>query len=830
MIGDSVKRLFNKSKKLSKAIRQDGRAPGRPKHTIENTDGPAQFNVEHVEKSIVAIPGVRVDLRYTSWSSGGYIVSGWLTSGGKKRQVPREFELFAKPLGKGPRNGQMNWLKLSSVTNDAEHLDINAFVRSKDDLSKATFTALVPHNAWESLLADDLQIVFKIGDQNQATPITHRYRWGSAGHLSAEIRGSYRYAPHWDNDLGLCISRSQPTAFISGTPEIANELRLKAQLLQDFVPTTAHFRHDASGSEVPIRLQSTSSGVILSASLDSLPPTPGAWGITLRNESGSRRLLHWSVDRWDHLSVAPGVYLEQRSGGIIRLIRGELPLVAEEVAFSERQITVRLREDNLNEVDTLIMRGPRATLQAYVQSPGQYIFDLDYDFWGTPAPVPPAGGYRVFARKLDGSLHPVRLSRSLSSNTPLVETTPLATFRTEHTPDNQLYVDISAPLLAEEKGLFNRRRLATLHTGERQSASDTVSRGVFLESWYGKTFSDNPAPMVKSLRDAGVPGPYYVAVADFSVAFPPETHPVIVGSKDYWKALGSSRVVIFNTWLPSEYKKRTDQFIVQTWHGTPLKSLGMDVPHRIGSKTSAKNLGRGSAMWDLLVSQSSYATEIFRRAYLYEGEVAEVGYPRNDALADVDPQGLRRLVRSKLALSDDAQVILYAPTWRPEDKGSVGPLDVVALLDLLPRRFHIAVRGHSVTLRRGSNLAGERIVDVTSYPEPAELMAMSDLLVTDYSSIMFDYAASGRPILYYTPDYEEYVALGRGAYFNLKQSAPGPLTSTPEELAQAILTAPQTVTSERYRAWQKKFVPHDDGHSAERLCRLIADRLSAGSS
>src|SRR5699024_8873144 len=101
-------------------------------------------------------------------------------------------------------------------------------------------------------------------------------------------------------------------------------------------------------------------------------------------------------------------------------------------------------------------------------------------------------------------------------------------------------------------------------------------------------------------------------------------------------ALGSSRVIIFNTWLPSEFRKNPDQLVVQTWHGTPLKSLGMDVPHRLGSDTAAKNLRRGSSMWDLLVSQSSYATDIFRRAYVYDGEVAEVGYPRNDALSDVE--------------------------------------------------------------------------------------------------------------------------------------------------------------------------------------------------
>lgn len=827
MIGDSVRRLFGKSKKLSKAISRGRQAPAGPKHVTENTDGPTGPERDRAENAVQAIAGVRADLRYTSWTSDGLIIAGWITAAGKKRQVPRGFELLAKPAPGEPAIGPENWLRLESVTTSADHLDINGFVRSNDDLSKATFTVLLPYNAWDILSADDVQIAIEQPHNSQLTPLTHRYRWGSPGHLFAEIDRPYRYAPRWDNSQGLCISRSQPTALVYGTPEIGDDLRVKVQTAHGFVPVAAHFRHDVGGAAIPIRLESTTDGANLSVPLDALPLDTGVWGITLSDATGNRRLLHWADDRWERMPVAPATYLEQRPGGAIRLIRGDLPPVASEVRFSEDQLTVCLHEKSADAVDVLIMRGPRATLQAELQPSGEYVFGLDFDFWGTRAPTPPAGGYRLFARSRDGAEHPLRLTKALSSMTPFIERTPLATFRVEHAPDNQLYVDVGAPLLAVEKGLFNRKQLAALHTGNGQAGSDFELRGVFLESWYGKTFSDNPAPMVTALRGAGVPGPYYVAIADWSVAFPPEAHPVIIGSEEYWRVLGSSRVVVFNTWLPSEYRKRTDQFIVQTWHGTPLKSLGMDVPRRIGSETAAKNLGKGSAMWDLLVSQSTYATEIFRRAYVYSGEVAEVGYPRNDVLNGAGLQQLRQQVRKRLGLSDEAQVILYAPTWRQEDKGSVGPLDVTALLELLPGKYHIAVRGHSVTLRRGSNLSGERIVDVTSYPEPAELMAMSDLLVTDYSSIMFDYAASGRPILYYTPDYEEYVDLGRGAYFDLKSAAPGPLTSTPEELAQAILTAPQSVDTEAYRAWQGKFVPSDDGHAAERLGQLIADRLSA---
>src|SRR5699024_10214940 len=173
-------------------------------------------------------------------------------------------------------------------------------------------------------------------------------------------------------------------------------------------------------------------------------------------------------------------------------------------------------------------------------------------------------------------------------------------------------------------------------------------------------------------------------------------------------------------------------------------------------------------------SQSTYATEILRRAYVFDGEVAETGYPRNDILTGPDAAAVRARTRRRLGVPSTGALVLYAPTWREHDKGTAGPLDVAELAALLPSDHRVAVRGHSVTLRRGADVTGDRIVDVTSYPEPAELMAAADVLVTDYSSIMFDFAATGRPIVFHTPDYAAYLGEGRGGYFDLAASAPGP--------------------------------------------------------
>src|SRR5699024_4729238 len=151
----------------------------------------------------------------------------------------------------------------------------------------------------------------KHGSANQLTPFTHRYRWGSAGHPSAQIIRPHRYAPRWDIDLGLCISRSQPTAFVAGSPEISDHLLLNVEVTHGFQPTEAHFQQDSCKAHVPIELEPTPHGVSLIVAPTELPQREGVWGITLRDEEGRRRLVHWSDAKWDRLLIAPDVYLEQ---------------------------------------------------------------------------------------------------------------------------------------------------------------------------------------------------------------------------------------------------------------------------------------------------------------------------------------------------------------------------------------------------------------------------------------------------------------------------------------------------------------------------------------
>src|SRR5699024_5744570 len=165
-------------------------------------------------------------------------------------------------------------------------------------------------------------------------------------------------------------------------PARADGLRLNVHLTHGFEPPSALFREDSSGDIVPISVERPASGASLVAPLTSLPHAEGVWGITLSDHDGNRRLLHWSDERWDRLPLDTSVFLEQRSGGALRLVRGELPLTANEVQFSDYQISVLLSKHSTNSVERHILRGQRATMQAEESSFGRFLFDLDYDAWG----------------------------------------------------------------------------------------------------------------------------------------------------------------------------------------------------------------------------------------------------------------------------------------------------------------------------------------------------------------------------------------------------------------------------------------------------------------
>jgi CDP-glycerol glycerophosphotransferase len=166
-------------------------------------------------------------------------------------------------------------------------------------------------------------------------------------------------------------------------------------------------------------------------------------------------------------------------------------------------------------------------------------------------------------------------------------------------------------------------------------------------------------------------------------------------------------------------------------------------------------------------------------------------------------------------------VLLYAPTWRDDRSEIVDFVDPVALADAADAV--VLVRGHSRTLREGRDAEGPRVIDVTGFPDTSLLLLAADALITDYSSVMFDFSVTGKPMYFLVPDMEHYRGQLRGFYFDLVARAPGPVVRTQDELV-AALADPSADYDERYRIWRAAFNARDDGHAAERVVARILDQ------
>jgi CDP-glycerol glycerophosphotransferase (TagB/SpsB family) len=225
--------------------------------------------------------------------------------------------------------------------------------------------------------------------------------------------------------------------------------------------------------------------------------------------------------------------------------------------------------------------------------------------------------------------------------------------------------------------------------------------------------------------------------------------------------------------------------------------------------------------WDYSVSANPFSTLVWERAYPTRYETLEVGYPRNDVLANATAETVRG-ARERLGIANGQTAVLYAPTHREYSDDPTPPLDLAAFADglgpdhVVMARLHYFHDEHPL-LRR---LHGEgRIRDVAGHPSVEELCLAADLLVTDYSSIMFDYAVLDRPIVIHAPDWEVYRER-RGTYFDLMTEGPGVVGRTAADVVDAV-RANGAGAEEARAAFRARFCSLEDGHAAERVVRAV---------
>lgn len=294
------------------------------------------------------------------------------------------------------------------------------------------------------------------------------------------------------------------------------------------------------------------------------------------------------------------------------------------------------------------------------------------------------------------------------------------------------------------------------------------------------------------------------------------------------KALATAKVWVESNRKESYIHKRKRQIYIQLWHGgLPLKKIEGDCANYLGENYISR-AKRDSAMTNLYVSNSKFCTQMYRRAFFYEGRIEQLGTPRMDILFNADNRKKRK-TKTALGLSFFTKIALYAPTYRDSKDISVYQMDYEQLRQTLIQKFGgewcIVVRLHPLVHNQSNDLKfTEHVINATNYRDMYELMQASDVLITDYSNTMFEFAMVKRPVFLYAKDLCSY-RNERGFYFDYT-SLPFTIATCEEQLRDDIRDYDEVKEQRRVDEFFIMNGVTEDGHASERVVDEIEKILS----
>lgn len=501
--------------------------------------------------------------------------------------------------------------------------------------------------------------------------------------------------------------------------------------------------------------------------------------------------------------------------GRIELVAAADPIGPAVDAISLERGTVVVQGRGLTEAPTLESASVvlEATEFARLGSSFRAAFPATAERWGRgPHPLP-IGDYVVTAAGL-----PVPLAAELVDWPTDLEDGPLV----GHTTDTGLR--LIKPRRADENTMYGQRDLR-----EAYAALDTSvdPRSAMFQCYWAEVATDSQAAIHRELHRRDPHMRLHWGTVDHSVPLPEGAKRVIAGSREWYAALAQSRFLVKNTEVGAYTRLRPGQVYLQTFHGQPFKRMGRpDFARRMAPwRAEFEATERRSAFWSVICLPYPEAAEFYRDAYDWQGPAFDQGLPRTDGLLADDADEVRRRTRALLGVRDDQTVVLHATTWREDlsrgDNTSADPalLDVRELARRLGDDVVVLQRSHhSVArsdLRHGS---GGGVIDVTDHPEINDLVLASDVAILDYSSLRFDYAITGKPMIFFVPDLDRYEQELRGFLFRFEESAPGPIVTDAADLPDLVRDLSWAGDrAEEYMAFNERFNRFHDGRAAERV-------------
>ncbi|EZX16748.1 hypothetical protein V070_02427 [Staphylococcus aureus C0673] len=361
---------------------------------------------------------------------------------------------------------------------------------------------------------------------------------------------------------------------------------------------------------------------------------------------------------------------------------------------------------------------------------------------------------------------------------------------------------------------------------------------VLYESFLGRNYSDSPKAIFNYLLENEPKKWNHVWILNDKKIV--ENEPEFKNSNvkiirrfswEYFMYVTISKYFVLNMRQPKWLYKKPEQVLLSTWHGTPLKKLVFDMDNvTSANKNYKKDFYEQSRNWDYLIAANKYSEDIFNSAFMYPREdILTYGYPRNDILTN-HTEEYKNGLKKKLGIPVHKKVILYAPTWRDDQFHGPGQYKFLMQLDLqrlreeLGDEYVVALRMHyfisdNLDLSEFKNFA----FDFSRYNDINDLYISSDILITDYSSVFFDFANLRKPILFYTYDLEKYKDVLRGFYIDMNKDLPGPLLFDSEEVIDSIKNI-ETVENDyqdKYDEFYNKYCSLDDGKATERVVKEV---------